>query len=308
MILFSIATFVIGVLVLFVFEDWTVLTCVYVIVQIMTTIGYGDVTVSSFGTRMFMSLYVIWCLLLLAHVMNEAIEYLIVKRSQDLREYVIQRLARATDEASKYRLLDDARANVVSSGAIFFAFLLAGTIYFSAVDRTPNGCVAWESGECVATELEDGMTLDEAWYMSVITLTTIGFGDYTPKGHGGRLFCIVWMILGVGSAALFLSRVQQLLFHMGAPDMLNTIKEIDRNTFKEIDRIDGHEDGVITRGEFLSYVLKKYELADPSIVDELNNVFEKLLRRDSTDRTREVHWTSVAAMQRSLSGLGDSMQ
>jgi len=303
----AIATFVIGVLVLRIFEDWTVLSCVYVIVQIMTTIGYGDVTVSSASMRIFMSVYAIWCLILLASVMNEAIELFITERSKQLREQVIARLAGATDEASKRTWVQGAGAKVVSSGAIFLVFLLAGTVFFSVVDRTPNGCDAWEYGECIHTEGEAGLTLDEAWYMSVITLTTVGFGDYSPKAHHGRVFSIVWMVLGVGSAARFLTRVQEFIFQIQAPDLSSTIVALDAGAFREIDSIDGHEDGYITRGEFLSWVLKKYELADPAIVDQLNSIFERLLKEeesleeDSCIRTREVTQKALASLQRRMS-------
>ncbi|CAJ1462206.1 unnamed protein product, partial [Effrenium voratum] len=47
----------------------------------------------------------------------------------------------------------------------------------------------------------EGKTPWEAFYMSVQTLTTVGFGDLYPVTAGGRAFATVWMLLGVTAAA-----------------------------------------------------------------------------------------------------------
>merc|ERR1719313_3116310 len=66
-----------GVLTIDYFEGWTYHTGLYVIVQIVTTIGYGDITVSTQSSKMFMAFYVLITLLLIANVITEAMVYLI---------------------------------------------------------------------------------------------------------------------------------------------------------------------------------------------------------------------------------------
>ncbi len=46
--------------------------------------------------------------------------------------------------------------------------------------------------------------LDSA-YFSVITLTTVGYGDITPKTDLGKVFTIFYVLLGVGIIAASLS-------------------------------------------------------------------------------------------------------
>merc|ERR1719329_2002982 len=46
----------------------------------------------------------------------------------------------------------------------------------------------------------EGKTWFQAIYMSVITLSTVGFGAFTPNTTGGMIFASFWMIFG--SAAL----------------------------------------------------------------------------------------------------------
>merc|ERR1719491_2262742 len=37
----------------------------------------------------------------------------------------------------------------------------------------------------------------DAFYMSIITMTTVGFGDFYPASEFGRWLAIFWMFLGV---------------------------------------------------------------------------------------------------------------
>ncbi len=47
----------------------------------------------------------------------------------------------------------------------------------------------------------EGYTWLEALYMTVITLSTVGFGEVRPLSPNGRLFTVVLIMVGVGSAA-----------------------------------------------------------------------------------------------------------
>ncbi|MBK8229295.1 MAG: potassium channel family protein [Candidatus Eisenbacteria bacterium] len=51
----------------------------------------------------------------------------------------------------------------------------------------------------------------DSFYMSVITLTTVGFGEIHPLSSAGRLFTIVFILLGVGLAAFSASTIAQSL-------------------------------------------------------------------------------------------------
>jgi len=47
----------------------------------------------------------------------------------------------------------------------------------------------------------------DALYFCVVTLVTIGYGDFTPKTDGGKLFTIVYIIIGLGILSGFIAVV-----------------------------------------------------------------------------------------------------
>jgi hypothetical protein len=47
----------------------------------------------------------------------------------------------------------------------------------------------------------------DALYFCVVTLVTIGYGDFTPKTDGGKLFTIVYILIGLGILSGFIAVV-----------------------------------------------------------------------------------------------------
>ena len=44
----------------------------------------------------------------------------------------------------------------------------------------------------------------DALYFSVITLTTVGYGDFSPQTPGGKLFTIFYVLIGLGIISGFI--------------------------------------------------------------------------------------------------------
>lgn len=70
-------------------------------------------------------------------------------------------------------------------GLVFLVFvtLATGTIFYS---------------------LAEGWSLLDAFYFSVITLTTVGFGDFTPDSAFGKIFTAFYIFVGVAIILTFI--------------------------------------------------------------------------------------------------------
>jgi voltage-gated potassium channel Kch len=53
--------------------------------------------------------------------------------------------------------------------------------------------------------LVEGLSPVDSLYFSVMTLATVGYGDYTPQTAAGKLFTVVYVLLGVGILLAFLT-------------------------------------------------------------------------------------------------------
>lgn len=52
-------------------------------------------------------------------------------------------------------------------------------------------------------------TIIQALYFSVVTLTTVGFGDFSPTTAGTQIFTIIYILTGLGILVALLSSVAQ---------------------------------------------------------------------------------------------------
>ena len=51
----------------------------------------------------------------------------------------------------------------------------------------------------------EGWSVIDALYFSVVTLTTIGYGDLVPTGDAAKLFTITYSLVGIGVLASFVA-------------------------------------------------------------------------------------------------------
>jgi voltage-gated potassium channel len=75
----------------------------------------------------------------------------------------------------------------------------------------------------------------DALYQTVITVTTVGFGTQRPLHAGGKVFTIVLILLGVGTALYCFSTVLEVLIEGHMRDLVRR-----RSMERSIDRMSGH--------------------------------------------------------------------
>jgi len=78
----------------------------------------------------------------------------------------------------------------------------------------------------------EGWTVIEALYFSVVSLTTVGYGNYVPEKKASIWFCILWLPFSVGFMSLFLGNVAA--FYIRLSD--KNIRRIEKSLRQEIER------------------------------------------------------------------------
>ncbi|MBR9701985.1 two pore domain potassium channel family protein [Candidatus Pacearchaeota archaeon] len=101
------------------------------------------------------------------------------------------------------------RGNIAVILIIFLAFIIGGAFAYSSIE---------------------GWNLLDALYFLVMTVTTIGYGDFVPLTDSGKILTIFYAFFGVATALYVLSSISSSLFkkHVG-----EKVGEIKRDVKKE---------------------------------------------------------------------------
>jgi len=259
-------------------------TALYLIVQIITTVGYGDVTPTTGGMRLFMTTYVFVGNIITALVITERLQSMMKRSHEALETSMMDSVVESNESARSVGLPPEEQRKggkkkhaphkgaVIAFGTYLF-FILLGVVFFGFACKC--ACPIGENCEADLFEpCQGGKGHTRSWidalYMSVVTLTTVGFGDESPKSAHGRLFATVWMLLGVASMANFLAE----LAHVILLGNLSSMAEhgMSHELFK---KIDNDQSGTLTKFEFVTYMLVKYGLVSETDLDTLLLEFEK---------------------------------
>jgi len=91
------------------------------------------------------------------------------------------------------------------------------------------------AGGTVGYMLIEGWTIADSFYMTAITLTTVGFGEVRPLSPPGRIFTVLLILSGVGSVAYGLSTLGEYLLTGSVAARLRS-----RRMTRLIDKLENH--------------------------------------------------------------------
>jgi hypothetical protein len=198
---------------------WTYPNSIYFTVTTVLTIGFGDmfpVTRPGKIYIIFFAFFALSCVGFLVASIGEIFMKTIsnlsfmlllgIKRSLGYLFMLVFRKDLTSEELDPTKLLDSKLDpferqfhKLLNGGIMQITMIIIVIIVYIVI------------GASIIRKLEDWTYLD-AFYFTTIMMTTIGYGDVTPKSKGGRIFYCFFAVLGLGLLAILFGFVGQAIF------------------------------------------------------------------------------------------------
>ncbi|CAK9111842.1 Two pore potassium channel a (Two K(+) channel a) (Calcium-activated outward-rectifying potassium channel 1) (OsKCO1) [Durusdinium trenchii] len=263
--------------------ETTFLDAMYFVVVTLTTVGYGDIVPSNDETKIFVSLYIIVSLVLVG-VALEVTDFLFQIDVEEIEE---------GGEVELDKFLTRGRKRLMWNLLWVFLFMFSSVIFFVFQD-------------------EESFTAVDAIYFTVATMTTVGYGDFTPRSDEGRIFSIFWVSAGclvlfrcVGSLMDVMlearkrkwtkSRAERqnvLMHHLSARvGIINMVNVPDTQVIQKYTKQELID--VLTKLEFIMYRLEKEGKVEIEDFRRLDEEFKGLTPEALDAEFKEEHTSMV---------------
>ncbi|GMI85971.1 tandem-pore K+ channel 3, CA2+ ACTIVATED OUTWARD RECTIFYING K+ CHANNEL 6 [Hibiscus trionum] len=239
-------------------ETHPVVDALYFCIVTMCTIGYGDIIPNSVGTKLFSILFVLVGFGFIDILLSAMVCYVL-----DLQENYLLRTVE-----HEGRKKDSARSYIfdVKKGRMRIRMkvgLALGVVVL---------CIGIGVG--VMHFVENLGWLD-AFYLSVMSVTTVGYGDRAFKTMSGRIFAAVWLLvstLAVARAFLYLAEARVDKRHRR---MAKWVLGQDM-TVSEFLAADIDNNGFVSKSEFVIYKLKEMGKVSEKDIMQISEKFDRL--------------------------------
>ncbi|XP_062009035.1 two-pore potassium channel 3-like [Rosa rugosa] len=210
----------------------------YFIVVTLCTIGYGDIVPDTTFTKLFTCFFILVGFGFIDILLHGLVTYIC-----DRQESVLL----STVDENKFNTMVQAYFIDKEKGRmrIRIKVCLASTVVFC--------CIA--IGTIVAHYAE-GYSWVDSFYLSVTSVTTVGYGDYAFNTIGGRCFAVVWLLVSTFAVARAFLYLTEMRIDKRNRKIAKWVlqKEV---TLRDLLAADLDNDGCISKSEFVLYKLKE---------------------------------------------------
>eukprot|EP01095_Lingulamoeba_sp_RSL-Kostka_P000406 TRINITY_DN1065_c0_g1_i1.p1 TRINITY_DN1065_c0_g1~~TRINITY_DN1065_c0_g1_i1.p1 ORF type:complete len:328 (-),score=93.10 TRINITY_DN1065_c0_g1_i1:191-1174(-) len=252
-------------------EDWSIGESFYFSAVTLTTIGYGNLSPTTTLSRVFTMIYILIGLSMIGIALGIIGSYLLQRQNN-----LLERAVKVAEDYSTKKIEDEDDENqtllekmvsinwyntwwfrtIISFGIIFVVSIINMVcFYFMGVDPDHN---------------ENGFFI--AFYFSLVSSTTVGYGDFYPEHKASS---VPFILVSTSIVAAALGNIADIIMNYQQEKMANKILNKGL-THKSITFMDADDDGQVDPKEFLEYMLVHMGKVDQATIQHINNQFNKL--------------------------------
>ncbi|TYZ63545.1 hypothetical protein PybrP1_007814, partial [[Pythium] brassicae (nom. inval.)] len=271
-------------------EDWPIVDCVYYAMVIVTTVGYGDVTPKTTAGKAFTIFFAFYGIVTIGIALGK-LARLFLDRQKSIAKEATRKMMHNVDSASTVANLQ-AAPDTAADKELALGVAVSSSSSGKAKKKTRRPkwfrAIFSDSNKAITTALVpigvsigggliigaiEGWPVVDCFYFSIITITTVGFGDRSPTSEAARIFAIFYLPLAVVSVAHGIGSI--------AEEFSRRSVMKSKISMKELLEMDSDGDGKVSKLEYLSYMLVKLSKADQDDIDGILAQFNKLDRDGS---------------------------
>ncbi|KAL4561622.1 hypothetical protein LXL04_033792 [Taraxacum kok-saghyz] len=237
-------------------ETHVVVDALYFCIVTMCTIGYGDITPNNLVTKLFSIMFVLIGFGFIDILLSGMVSYVL-----DLQEnHLLRSLKNVDDHDHPSYIIDVKKGRMRIRMKVGLAL---GVVVL---------CIG--VGVVVMHYVEHLDWLD-SFYLSVMSVTTVGYGDRAFSSMTGRIFACVWLLvstLAVARAFLYLAEARVDKRHRKmAKWVLDQGLTVSQFLAADIDN-----NGYVSKSEFVIYKLKEMGKISEKDILQICKIFDRL--------------------------------
>ena len=299
--LFIFVCFIIGSTIMFhKLEGWSWGLSVYVCIVVLTTVGFGDVAPVTVGGKIFTILYIFMSFTIVLSCV--ALVFAAIGTQTERGQAQVLKALRAggnKDRIEKESALDQARSpsqrrlrrlgsmNSQSREIDRHKRSEARRKYLQDLAEVTLSLTLVICVFAFVVHYNEGWGLLDSFYWSVVTVSTVGFGDMTPDKPSTRAVVAWLLIFFVAVWARSVGKMVSVVLDWISEYRMSEIMQggVTDALMIELDNTAG-ADGKIERFEFAAYMLARLGRTPAADIDRIMEMFDDLDRENSGSLNR----------------------